>query len=128
MSVLPVTLLVVAKAPEPGRAKIGLNEVAIGLAMPAFGIELAAARLTPTALTRAVVQAELFDPEGAALAGYVDRVEDGCVAVAIEEARRLGALSTKAYGKTKVAIRQPLVDRVLAGLDANLRGFGVEQD
>ena len=61
-------------------------------------------------------------------AGYVDRVAEGCVAVAVEEARRLGALSTKAYGKTKVAIRQPLVDRVLAGLTANLTGFGVEQD
>jgi enoyl-CoA hydratase len=113
---------------EPGRAKIGLNEVAIGLAMPAFGIELATARLSPTAVTRAVIQAELFDPEGAAAVGYVDRVQEGCVAVAVEEARRLGALSPKAYGKTKVAIRQPLVDRVLAGLAANLQGFGVEQD
>jgi enoyl-CoA hydratase len=112
----------------PGRAKIGLNEVAIGLAMPAFGIELATARLSPRALMRAVVQAELFDPEGAAAVGYVDRVDEDCVAASIEEARRLGALSTRAYGKTKVAIRQPLVDRVLAGLAADLAGFGIEPD
>jgi enoyl-CoA hydratase len=123
-----LALSVDTRIAEPGRSKIGLNEVAIGLAMPAFGIELATARLSPRYLTRSVVQAELFDPEGAVAAGYVDRVAEGCVAVAVEEARRLGALSTKAYGKTKVAIRQPLVDRVHAGLTANLTGFGVEQD
>jgi enoyl-CoA hydratase len=112
----------------PGRAKIGLNEVAIGLAMPAFGIELATARLSPRALTRAVVQAELFGPEGAAAVGYVDRVDEDCVSASIEEARRLGELSAGAYGKTKVAIRQPLVDRVLGGLSADLAGFGIEPD
>lgn len=112
----------------PGSAKIGLNEVAIGLAMPAFGSEMAAARLSPRYLTRAVIEAEVFDPEGALAAGYVDRLDPAAATAAIEEARRLGAMPSSAYAKTKQAVRQPIVDRVLAGLRADLAGLVVEKD
>jgi enoyl-CoA hydratase len=113
---------------EAGGAKIGLNEVAIGLALPEFAYELAAERIDERALTRATIQAEVFDPSGAAEVGFVDEVRVGCVGAAVEEARRLGAIPKGAYAKTKRAMRQPLVDRLLANLQADLAGLVVEKD
>jgi enoyl-CoA hydratase len=112
----------------PGRAKIGLNEVAIGLALPAFAIELAEARLANHALTRATIQAEVFDPEGALAVGYVDRLDADAVGAALEEARRLATMPRGAYAKTKVAMRRAATERVLAGLTADLAGLVVEKD
>jgi enoyl-CoA hydratase len=105
-----------------GPSKIGLNETAIGMGLPEFAIELAQARLAPTHLTRATIQAEIYDPAGALAAGYLDRVvpADQCETATIEEARRLGALSSSAYAHTKRAIRQARADRVTAGIDADM--------
>ncbi len=109
-----------------GPAKIGLNETAIGMGLPRYATELATARLSPTHLTRSAIQAEIYDPAGAMAAGFLDRVVPaaGCEAQAIEEARRLGQLRTGAYAHTKLALRQPLIDRVLAGLDADMETIG----
>lgn len=105
-----------------GPAKIGLNETAIGMGLPRYATELAAARLSPAHLTRSAVQAEIYDPAGAVDAGYLDRVVPAaeCASAAIEEARRLGQLSTGAHSHTKLALRQALIDRVLDGLDADM--------
>ena len=123
-----VVLACDSRIAAPGRSKIGLNEVAIGLALPMFATELAVGRLSKRYLTRATVQAEIFDPDSALAAGYVDRIDDACVIAAIEEARRLGALPRGAYGKTKRSIRQPVVDRVLEGLDRDLAGMAISTD
>jgi enoyl-CoA hydratase len=105
-----------------GPAKIGLNETAIGMGLPRFGTELAQARLAPAHLTRAAVQAELYDPAGAVEAGFLDRVvpAEACEETAIAEARRLGQFRTGAYSHTKLALRGETIDRVLAGLDADM--------
>jgi enoyl-CoA hydratase len=105
-----------------GPAKIGLNETAIGMGLPIYALELAQARLTATHLTRGAIQAEIFDPAGATAAGYLDQVvpADACVGAAIDEARRLGQLPGSAYAYTKRALRQPIADRVLATLDADM--------
>ncbi|MGY8959273.1 MAG: enoyl-CoA hydratase-related protein, partial [Alphaproteobacteria bacterium] len=58
-----------------GDFKIGLNEVAIGLTLPIFGLELARDRLDPRALDAAVLGATIYDPTGAAAAGYLDQVQ-----------------------------------------------------
>jgi enoyl-CoA hydratase len=100
----------------PGTAKIGLNETAIGMSLPEFAFELASARLSKRYLTRAAIQAEIFDPGGALAAGYIDRLEDDCVGAALAEAARLGALPAAAYAGTKASLRQALVDRVVANL------------
>ncbi len=109
-----------------GPAKIGLNETAIGMALPLYAIELAQARLDPAHLSRAAVQAEIYDPAGAVAAGYLDRVVPAaaCEAAAIDEARRLGQLPAGAYAGTKLRLRRDLVDRVLAGIDADMAGIG----
>ena len=105
-----------------GPSKIGLNETAIGMGLPVYALELAQARLSPAHLTRAAVQAEIYDPAGAVEAGYLDRVVPAaeCEAAAIEEARRLGALPGPAYAHTKRGFRQAMADRVTAGVDADM--------
>ncbi len=106
-----------------GPAKIGLNETAIGMGLPRYAVELAEARLAPAHLLRAAVQAEIYDPAGAVEAGYLDRVVPAAdvEATAIAEARRLGGLPGGAYRHTKLALHRAMIDRVLAGLDEDMR-------
>src|SRR5438270_8669174 len=101
-----------------GPAKIGLNEVAIGMTLPVFAVELARDRLSKRYFTRAAIEAEIFSPEGALAAGYLDRVvaADECERVAVDEARRLGQLDGRAYAGTKLALRQATIDRVMPTL------------
>jgi enoyl-CoA hydratase/carnithine racemase len=109
-------------------AKIGLNETAIGLALPPFAIELARERLDPREVVRATVGAHIYDPASAVQAGYLDQVvpADEVESVAIAEARRLGALSAGAYSTTKRLLRQPTVDRIHANADVDLGDFKAE--
>ena len=99
-------------------AKIGLNEVAIGMTLPDFAVELARDRLSKRYLTRATIEAEVFSPEGALAAGYVDMIValDECERTAIDIARRLGQLDANAYAGTKKALRQATIDRVMPTL------------
>jgi enoyl-CoA hydratase len=85
-----------------GDFKIGLNEVAIGLTLPVFAMELARDRLSKRHFSAAVTQAAIFDPDGAVDAGYLDRTEtpEGLFAAAYDEARRLAGLSN-AFTHTK---------------------------
>ena len=103
-----------------GPAKIGLNEVAIGMTLPEFAVELARDQLSKRYLTRATVEAEIFSPEGALAAGYVDLIvaADQCERTAIDEARRLGQLDAAAYAGTKTALRQATIDRVMPTLQS----------
>jgi enoyl-CoA hydratase len=105
-----------------GAFKIGLNEVAIGMPLPIFAYELARERLSKRHLLRATVQAELYAPEAAVDAGFLDSVrEPGELAgAALEEARRLAALPQPAYGRTKAALRGDLVAGIRATLAENM--------
>ncbi|MGH9229915.1 MAG: crotonase/enoyl-CoA hydratase family protein [Acidimicrobiales bacterium] len=109
-------------------AKIGLNETSIGMALPQFAVELARDRLSPTALARATLTAEIYDPAGAVRAGYLDRAVpvDEVVDAAIAEANRLSAYRAGAYARTKEVLRRATVDRILAGTAADLALFTVE--
>ena len=57
-----------------GNYRIGMNEVAIGLTVPRFAIEIARQRLTPAYFSRVVMTAEMFGPVEAVTAGFFDRV------------------------------------------------------
>jgi len=101
-------------------SKIGLNEVAIGMTLPDFAIELARDRLSKRYLTRATIEAEVFSPEGALAAGYVDMIvgADQCERTAIDIARQLGQLDATAYAGTKKALRHATIDRVMPTLSS----------
>ena len=106
----------------PGAFKIGLNEVAIGIPVPHLAMEFARDRLSPLALTRATLFAEIYAPEAAVAAGYLDRVVPAAELLdeAKREAARLGALSRAAYAATKHLLRGPTVERIRAALEGDM--------
>ena len=57
-----------------GPYKLGLNEVAIGMPVPTFGVELCRDRLSPAWFTRCVQNATLCSPADAVEAGFLDEV------------------------------------------------------
>ena len=97
-----------------GDFRIGLNETAIGLALPSSGVEIARDRLAPTVFQRAVINAELFSPDGAASAGYLDQVvasADFDSAVA-ESSKTLSGLDSGTFAEIKRRVRQSTIDRI----------------
>ncbi|MDW5418981.1 crotonase/enoyl-CoA hydratase family protein [Iodobacter sp. CM08] len=99
-----------------GPFSIGLNEVQIGMTMPQTGIEIARNRLSPAAFQRSVVNGEMFNPEGALAAGFLDMlvVPEALAISALAVAQSLKKISMKAHKNTKLKVRQEL----LATLDA----------
>lgn len=97
-----------------GAFRIGLNEVGIGLSLGQTGVELALARLLPTAVTAAVVLARLYGPDDAAHIGYLDLVveSEAFDSTVTEKAREFLALDPKAFATTKLRLRQPTLDRM----------------
>jgi enoyl-CoA hydratase len=106
-----------------GDFKIGLNEVAIRLTLPAFATELARDRLSRRHLTRATLLAELYPPAAAVDAGYLDRLAplDAVVAEARAEARRLAELAPQAFAGTRRRLRGETIARVRATLAEDMR-------
>ena len=104
-------------------AKIGLNETAIGMGLPWYGVRLGEARLSKRHRQRSILQAEIYDMAGALDAGYLDELvaADAVVSTAIDRARQLGQLPASAYGFTKGRLRQAVADEVLAGIDDDMR-------
>ncbi len=101
-----------------GAFRIGLNETAIGMTLPVFGLELAKARLSKRHQTTAVVQAHLFDPEGAKDAGFLDAIAppDQVLGVALEHAVALATLPGAAYAGNKLAVRADTIAAIRASL------------
>lgn len=91
-----------------GEFNIGLNEVAIGMTMHHVGIALARERVAHHMFNRAVMNAELFNPEDAVQAGYLDEVvtSENLQARALAKAEELAQLDLVGHGKTKVRARK----------------------
>ncbi len=102
-----------------GDFKIGLNEVAIGMTLPPFAVELARDRLSRRHLQRATGLSELYGPEAAVDAGFLDRVvaPDALLGEAVGEARRFAALDGRAHLGTKRNLRGDTIERIRATLD-----------
>lgn len=105
-----------------GPFKIGLNEVQIGIPLPAFGLDLARDRLDPRKFTAATITAEVFTPSAAVEAGFLDELVDADTLLddATARATALATLSNSAYARTKRGARQGTADKMLAELAANL--------
>ncbi|MAW55472.1 MAG: enoyl-CoA hydratase [Rhodospirillaceae bacterium] len=97
-----------------GDFRIGLNETGIGLSLPITGLELARDRLAPMVFQRATINAELFSPDTAVSAGYLDQVADtaGFDAAVSEVAQTLATLDATAFAETKRRVRQPTLERI----------------
>ena len=101
-----------------GPFKLGLNEVAIGMTMHHAGIEIARHRLTPAHFYRSVVNAEIYNPEGAVEAGFLDEVvaQDKLLERANELATHFKTLNMRAHRETKLKAKAEylaLLDRCI---------------
>jgi len=105
-----------------GPWRIGMNEVAIGLTVPKFAVELARHRLTPSGFAR-ITTAPMFGPEEALRLGYLDRVVDADqLADAVqEEASRLRALDMPSFAATKARINERALHAFRAAMNDELQ-------
>ncbi len=102
-----------------GTFKLGLNEAAIGMTLPWFGIELARARLTPAHFNQAVGLAWIYDADGAATAGFLDQAveEEALLPTAEAVAQALSALHPAAHRNSKRRIRETFFARYAQALE-----------
>jgi enoyl-CoA hydratase len=102
-----------------GPFKIGLNEVQIGMTMHRVGLALARDRLGGAAFQRAVINAEMFDPQGAREAGFLDRVvaPEALMSTAASVAQGLKKLDPKAHAATKLKARRTLLEALDAAIE-----------
>jgi enoyl-CoA hydratase len=102
-----------------GPYKITANEVAIGLTMPRPAIELSRQRLTPAHFNRAMILAEVYTPDEAVAAGFLDRAlpAAGFGAAARTVAEQLGQLDRAAYAATKQRTRGQDLDAVRRAIE-----------
>lgn len=101
-----------------GSFKLGLNEVAIGMTMHHAGIEIARHRMPAPYFYRSVVNAEIYSPEGAVAAGFLDEVvaPEQLMERARAVAGQLKQLNLKAHKQTKLKAKAEylaLLDRCI---------------
>lgn len=106
-----------------GAFKIGLNEVSIGLPIPLLAMEMARDRLVASELVRATLLAQIYNPDDAVRAGYLDEVRsaDEVLGRAKAEAARLGALPRPAFRATKTRLRGKTIAHIRATMDEDMR-------
>lgn len=105
-----------------GAWRIGLNEVAIGIPVPSFALELARSRLTPAALARTALTGRMVEPAEGLTAGFFDSVvAPGALAAEVEAALTLlKAAHRPSHATTKRRLRAAAIASVRAAIDAEL--------
>ncbi|ERP95900.1 enoyl-CoA hydratase [Marinobacter sp. ES-1] len=101
-----------------GSFKLGLNEVAIGMTMHHAGIEIARHRMPAPYFYRSVVNAEIFNPEGAIAAGFLDEAvaPEQLMERALAVATQMKQLNMTAHKQTKLKVKADylaLLDRCI---------------
>lgn len=109
-----------------GPYKLGANEVAIGLVLPAFATELLRQRLAPTHFYRATTLAEMFAPDTAVAAGMLDRVVAPAELAAAAQAlaAQASALPRMVFAATKLRVRAPAIEALRAALEVDASNLG----
>lgn len=100
-----------------GDFKIGLNEVAIGLSLPPFAIDIAGERLATRHLTEALALARIYSPAEAVEVGYLDLTvpAEHVADTALERAADLASrLDSPAFARTRRNMRGPLAEKIEA--------------
>ncbi len=90
-----------------GDFKVGLNEVAIGMVVPDWGLTIARERLSKRHLQRCIANARLVDPSEAVDAGFLDEIvtPESVVDRAVALAAEFTALQPGAYAGTMLNFR-----------------------
>jgi enoyl-CoA hydratase/carnithine racemase len=104
-----------------GPFKIGANEVAIGITMPYFGIEICRQRLAPAHFNRAVIFSEMYSPTDAVPAGFLDKVvpEADLRNEAKKFATALTKLNMTAHAASKLRLRDQTLKAIRGAIEAD---------
>jgi enoyl-CoA hydratase len=104
-----------------GPFRVGANEVAIGITMPHFGVEICRQRLAPAHFNRAVIFSEMYSPADAVPAGFLDRIVPA--AELLNEAQKFAVSLTKlnmaAHTASKLRLREQTLKAIRAAIDAD---------
>jgi enoyl-CoA hydratase len=105
-----------------GTWRIGLNEVAIGIPVPSFALELARSRLHPAWFQRTALTGEMFAPDDAMKAGFLDKiVPAGALDDAVDDAAaQLAKIHLPSHAIVKQRVRASAFAAIRAGIDAEL--------
>lgn len=110
-----------------GSYRIGMNEVAIGLTLPQFAIEIARQRLTPAYFNRCLMTAEMLNPAEAAIAGFIDKVvpADTLEDQARYAAHSLTRIDLAAHAGSKTKARADAYKALRHAIDSELTPAGI---
>jgi len=108
-----------------GPYRFTANEVAIGLTMPRAAVEILRQRLAPAHFNRAAVLADVYTPDTALDAGFLDRVVDPAdlLGTAQDAAAQLAKLDPAAHAATKLRVRQDALAALRHGIEADSTDF-----
>jgi len=103
-----------------GAFKVGANETQINMVLPIFASELVKARVADDYKTRSMVFGELFDPETAVKAGYLDLVVEAgdLLTTAQAQAEAIKPLSGSSLTGNKLLLRETTLATIKASLPA----------
>jgi enoyl-CoA hydratase len=105
-----------------GEARIGLNEVRLGIGLPAAVVETLRFQVPGRSLVRIAAEGGLFSAEEALTLGLVDEVVGASALLqrALERAAALAAIPSLAFAQVKASLRRPVLERLKANeaLDA----------
>jgi enoyl-CoA hydratase len=107
-----------------GPYRVGLNEVQIGMTLPYWALETARFRLHPAAFNLTVTTGEMFTPDEAVQAGFLDRV------AAPEDLERLVSTMLESLKKirldnhreVKLRARRATIEAMKAAIQADFGG------
>ena len=105
-----------------GEYGIGMNEVAIGLTVPRFAVEIARQRLTPPYFSRAVTTGQMFNPKEAVTAGFVDWTVPASEleADALKTAYALSKIDLASHAASKLRAREPAIEAIRTAIDQDI--------
>ena len=112
-----------------GEGRIGLNEVAIGLTLPWFGIAIAKHRLTRPYYDRCTITGVTLGPDEALAAGFLDQLvePDDVMSTARAVATQLAGVNMHAHAATKLRIRADVLAGVRDGIERITSGRPPEE-
>ena len=107
-----------------GEARIGLNEIRLGVPFPASALEIARHAVSPTFLEAVLDEGELYGAPEALVRGLVHDLTPGdVIPLAHAACRRLSTMPAAPFATIKAALRAPALERARAQADALRRAF-----
>lgn len=107
-----------AVATDSPKARIGLNEVAIGLRFPPALLNFVRASISPQSINDVVLGAGLHAPEKALALGLIDATAEDPIAAARRRLERLARHPTHAYRATKMDLRAGIMEATIEQQEA----------